>query len=153
MLNGEFEIRFDGQTYIAKNLIVDEGLNAMINAINTIGIVADHYIGVISTVGWSAISASDTMASHSGWTEQTTGLAGVNRLAWGGTITNTIIENTTFKDITTTASVDFQGLFLSSGSIRGGTGGHLWSAFELVGAPVTVGSGLSLQIKYRVTGS
>lgn len=47
---------------VGKNLILDSALSAA-------GYTATEYLGLISSVGYSAISASDTMTSHPGWTE------------------------------------------------------------------------------------
>lgn len=47
---------------VGKNLILDQSLAGA-------GYTATEYLGLISSVGWSAISAADTMTSHAGWTE------------------------------------------------------------------------------------
>ena len=47
---------------VGKNLILDQALAGS-------AYTATEYMGLISSVSYSAISAADTMASHSGWTE------------------------------------------------------------------------------------
>lgn len=50
-------------TTVGKNLILDTVLAGA--AFTTVG----PYMGLISSTGYSAIAAADTMASHAGWTE------------------------------------------------------------------------------------
>jgi hypothetical protein len=47
---------------VGKNLILDQSLAGA-------GYTATEFLGLISSVGYSAISAADTMTSHAGWTE------------------------------------------------------------------------------------
>lgn len=48
---------------VGKNYILEAGLQAA--ALTTVG----PFMGLISSVGYTAIAAGDTMASHAGWTE------------------------------------------------------------------------------------
>lgn len=50
-------------TTIGKNLLLDTVLAGSAYT------VTGPYMGLISSVSWSAVNATDTMASHSGWTE------------------------------------------------------------------------------------
>jgi hypothetical protein len=50
-------------TTVGKNFILDTVLSG--SGYTTLG----PYLGLISSVGWSAVAATDTMASHAGWTE------------------------------------------------------------------------------------
>ena len=47
---------------VGKNLILDSALSGA-------AYTAAEFVGMISSVGYTAISAADTMASHTGWTE------------------------------------------------------------------------------------
>lgn len=53
------------------NTVVTVGKNAALDAFlaGSAYTVTGPYLGLISSVGYSAISATDTMSSHSGWTE------------------------------------------------------------------------------------
>jgi hypothetical protein len=48
---------------IGKNLMLDTALEGSTYT------VVGPYMGLISSVSWSAVNATDTMASHAGWTE------------------------------------------------------------------------------------
>jgi hypothetical protein len=52
------------------NTVVTVGKNLMLDqALAGAAYTAVEFMGLISSVGYSAISAADTMASHAGWTE------------------------------------------------------------------------------------
>lgn len=53
------------------NTVVTVGKNAMLDAAlaGAAYTVTGPYMGLISSVGYSAIAAADTMSSHAGWTE------------------------------------------------------------------------------------
>lgn len=50
-------------TTLGKNYLLDTGLAA--SAVTTVG----PFMGLISSVGFTAVAAGDTMASHAGWNE------------------------------------------------------------------------------------
>jgi len=89
---------------------------------------ANWYVGFISSTSFTSISASDTMASHSGWTEYTD-YAEVTRpvIAFGAASGNSI-TNPTVAEITPNAAADIVGFFLTTSSTKGGTTGYLFAA-------------------------
>lgn len=62
------EVKWDELAY---NTVVTVGKNAMLDAAlaGSSYTVTGPYMGLIGAVGYSAIAAGDTMASHAGWTE------------------------------------------------------------------------------------
>ena len=54
-----------------ENLVVTVGMNLMLDTLHegSAYSVTGPYMGLISSVSWSAVAAGDTMASHAGWTE------------------------------------------------------------------------------------
>lgn len=67
MINGVWTTIWKG---IFPNTIVTVGKNAILNeALAGSGYTAACYMGLISSVDWSAIAAADTMTSHTGWKE------------------------------------------------------------------------------------
>lgn len=124
-----FNVMFNGGTQIANN---------------------SWFIGLISLASYSALSAADTMASHSGWVEFT-GYSQSTRVAWGsGTSTAQSTTNSTpcQFDITSTGTV--KGVFVTTNSTISGTTGTLW-ATALFGADVPVTSGDQLKVTYTVS--
>jgi hypothetical protein len=62
--NLKWEEEFDNTVVtVGKNLILDTVLAGSGYS------VTGPYMGLISSVGWSGVNVSDTMSSHSGWTE------------------------------------------------------------------------------------
>lgn len=137
----------NGVSNIGFNLMLDSTFrSASISPIST------WYIGLISNSGFSALNAADTMASHAGWTEDSTHYTASVRPTWTPTAAAS-------KSITNTSSVNFamntdntiiKGIFVTSDSTLGGTTGTLWAA-GLFGSDQTLFNGDTLKITYTVT--
>lgn len=114
---------------VGKNLILDQSLAG-------IGYTATEYMGLISSAGYTAISAADTMTSHAGWTEAGTtnapGYSG-NRgaCAWSAAAAGAkaLSANPSFS---ITAPGTIKGCFLCGGA--GATNGVMNTAGTLVSA-------------------
>lgn len=111
---------------------------------------ADWCMGLISSVGYSAIAAANTMSSHAGWTEYTAYTQTV-RPAWGpgaasaGTVTNA--APVTF-DFNATGTV--KGIFIASEDTKSGTTGILFSA-GLFSADVPVVADDQIKLTYAAS--
>jgi hypothetical protein len=132
------------------NLVTTGGKNAALDIVfrNQTQIAA-WYIGLVNNAGWTAFDAGDTMSSHSGWAEftsysQSTRVSWTTVAASGGSI-----SNTTQAQFDITASGTLKGIFVTSGSAKGGTTGTLWSAGAFSGV-VNVDNGDQLKIIYTV---
>ena len=75
-LHGVYHVECVGEdgkvkwTDIIENLVVNVGKNLMLDStLQTAVTVVGPFMGLISSVSYSAIAAGDTMSSHSGWTE------------------------------------------------------------------------------------
>lgn len=89
---------------------------------------SNWYAGLISSD--ATLAATDTMASHAGWTEFT-GYDESARPAWApGTSTARQWVNSTAMIFTMSARIDagdVGGLFICSDSTKGGSSGELWA--------------------------
>lgn len=145
-------------TQIGKALLLDEGLAGS-------AYTATEYMGLISSVSFSAISGGDTMTSHAGWLEAGSANAPTysgNRLtaAWNASTLSGASAYSATKQLTAglvftfTGSGTVQGAFLVGGSgasnTIGNTSGTLFSAGAF-STPQPVVATNTLTITYSVT--
>lgn len=136
------------------NLVVNAGLQDMNTKYfkgNTY--TAAWYIGLVDASGFTAYSANDTMASHTGWTE-TTDYSGANRgTATFGTATTadpSVISNSASQaQFSMTGTVTVKGAFLTSTQDKTTNSGVLFSvsSFQSPGDRSVV-SGDTLNVRY-----
>lgn len=117
---------------------------------------AAWYVGLISSVSYSAISAADTMASHAGWTEagptnapnysQSTRVAPSFAAASSGSKATSAACQ---FSISATGTV--KGAFLATGSAKDGTTGVLYSASTFA-ADRTVANGDTINVSLTMNG-
>lgn len=140
-------------TYKTFNDITNVGKNYIFNTMFNNGTqIANNswFIGLISLASYSALNATDTMSSHSGWTEFTS-YSQSTRVAWGsGTSTAQSTSNASPCQFDITGSGTVKGVFVNSNSTISGTSGTLW-ATALFGADVPVTNGDQLKITYTVS--
>jgi hypothetical protein len=115
------------------NLVVNQGLQSMVSIyLNSGTQITAWYLGLITGPGsGTTITAADTLASHSGWTEFTS-YTGSRKAATFGTATTadpSVISNTSAPaSFTMSGSGTVAGAFLCSAS--SGTTGVLFSASD-----------------------
>lgn len=135
--------------YRIPNGIVDVGMNFLLDCMFNSGTQsATWYIGLIDNSGYTAVSDSDTNASHAGWTEFT-GYSG-SRKTW-------TVGAASSRSVTNSSTVDFT--MTSAGAVRGimatdqvsGTSPILW-ATALFSSSITVAISDVLKITYTVSG-
>lgn len=116
-------------TATAKNLVVTEGLNALITAcFKTIPGSVTWYLGLKST---GTPNAADVMNSHATWTELTA-YDEANRPTWTpGTVSAGSVSNTASKArFTASGNMTVLGLFMTSNNSKSGTTGTLYGAAD-----------------------
>lgn len=140
------------------NLLTTVGANMILTA----GVAGSTpaFMGLISSVTFSAVNVADTMASHAGWTEAQN--TGTNVPAFG-TVRPTITWSTPAASaINTTSTQSF--VFTNSGTVQGGfvvtgsgasatvanTSGVLMSAGTLAAAQPVI-SGNTVTMSYTLT--
>ena len=139
-------------TALGRNLLLDTTLSGSAYT------VTGPFMGLISSAGYTAVAASDTMASHSGWTEAggTNAPTYVARktIAWaaasGGSKASSAIAAFTF-----TGAGTVKGSFICLGSgattTVDNTGGTLYSAGLFSDGDKTVAATNTLTVTYSGT--
>lgn len=117
-------------TEIKKNLVVNVGLDHALDIVLSAGTqVTTWYIGLKNA---GAVAATDTSASHAGWTENTS-YSEANRVTWtDGGVSGQSVNNSASPAVFT-SNADSQaiaGVFLISNNTKGGSTGTLFSAVD-----------------------
>ena len=139
------------------NLVVNQGLQDMNSKyFKGAGYTAAWFLGLVTGPGsGTTFAAGDTIASHSGWTENTAyttvGGAGVRAAVTFGTATTadpSVISNSAAPSAftMTTNAQTIAGAFLCS--VATGTSGILFSAGDFTGGDKIVDSGDILNVTY-----
>jgi len=142
--------------YSFHNDVVDEGkrriLNVMFNAATQL---TNWYLGLVSASPSPTFSASDTYASHSGWTEFTN-YSQSNRVAWGnGTVSSpsTTVTNSSPATFDITGTGTLKGVMVTSNNTKGdstsGSNNVLWSTANF-SADIPVANGDQLKVTYSL---
>ncbi len=138
-----------------KNGVTNLGFNLMLDSMfrsASISPISTWYLGLISITSFTGLNAADTMASHTGWTEDSTHFTETARGTWTPSAASS-------KAITNASSVNFsintngtviKGIFVTSDNTLAGTSGTLWST-GLFTADQTLFSGDTLKITYTVS--
>ncbi len=123
----------------SKNLVVNAGLAYMAgSALTSVTQITSFFLGLYGAGASNTPAAADTMSSHAGWTE-VTAYSNATRVAvtfaTATTANPSVATNTASPavfNINGTTTVG--GAFLTSGSVKGGTTGTLFSAADF-GSP------------------
>jgi hypothetical protein len=138
---------------VGKNLALDTFLAG------TSYTVTGPFMGLISSISYTAVAAGDTMASHAGWLEA----GGVNAPTFSGNRKTTVwsaaasgakaLSGTLSFAITSTGTV--KGAFLVYGSsasnTKDSTAGTLWSAGTFATGDKAVVNGDTLNVNYSTS--
>lgn len=136
------------------NMTTLAGLNYLIDAaLKTPGnAVGSWYIGLINNATFVALSADDTMLSHSGWTEFTSYNESTRPLWTPGSVSGGALASSFSTAFTITGAGTLTGGFVVSESTKGGTNGTLLAtgAFE---EPRLLEVGETFTAEYTFTGT
>ena len=125
-------VAYNDITTTGKNTLFDTMFNAATQSTSS-----SWCAGLINASGFTGYTvATDTMSSHSGWTEWT-GYSQTTRVTWGqGSTSGASITNASAMVFDINASVTVQGLFITNVNTKGSTSGLLWSAASYTSPPV-----------------
>jgi hypothetical protein len=117
------------------NLVVNVGLQYMAGAaLTSTTPITSWYIGLYGAASSNNPASSDTMASHIGWTENTTYSQSTRPAAVFAAATNanpSVVTNTANKaTYSINGTTTIGGAFLTSDDVKGGTTGTLFSAAD-----------------------
>jgi hypothetical protein len=158
-LKGRFRVEhYDSEgklkaTYRFPNGIVDVGMNLLLDVMfhATPAPSGTWYIGLVDNAGFTAFANSDTMASHTGWSESAA-YSETARPAWTeGAASGRTMTNASTVDFSINATVTLKGIFIVDNSTKSGTAGTLWSTAAFT-SNVSAVSGDTLKITYTITG-
>jgi hypothetical protein len=135
-----------------RNLVTTVGRNDLLDKyFSGAAYTAAWYLGLISSVGYSAIAAADTMASHAGWTEAgPTNAPNYSQgtrpaLAFAGASAGSKATSAASAfSITATGTV--KGGFATTVATKDGTTGILYSAGLFTGGDRATGNGDTLNV-------
>ena len=132
------------------NLVPSQGLQYMsASFFNATGYSTALYFGLITGPGsGTSYVAGDTLASHSGWTENTDYSGGRKSIGFGTptTATPSVTVGTGATSFTMTGSATIAGAFVTNAS--SGTSGVLFAEGDFTGGDKSVTTGDSLAITY-----
>ena len=123
----------------SKNLVVNAGLAYMAGtALTSVTQITSFFLGLYGAGASNTPAAGDTMASHAGWTEDTNYSNGTRVAATFVTATTanpSVVTNSASPAVfNINGTTIIGGAFLTSGSVKGGTTGTLFSAADF-GSP------------------
>lgn len=140
--------------YLIPNGIVNVGLDDLLDVMfRNQTQSSTWYAALVDGAGFTAFDASDTMSSHTGWTEFTD-YDEVVRQAWTPVNIGTgIILNTSYATYNINASGTVKGFFIVSDDTKSGTSGTLWSTAQFTNGDKSVVSGDIIKVQYQLTAS
>jgi hypothetical protein len=139
-----------------ENLVTTAGKNDMLDKyLSGSAYTAAFYLGLISSVGYTAIAAADTMASHAGWTEAgitnapTYSQAARPTAAWSAASAGSKALSSSLAYSFTGAGT-IKGSFLTTVSTKDGTTGILVSAGLFTGGDRVVANLDTVNVAYSL---
>ena len=132
------------------NLVTNVGLTQLLDVTFRVGIGANAWFaGLVNNASFTAYAAADTMSSHAGWLEYSTGYSEATRPQYlpAAAASQSINNSASRAVFTMTATITIRGAFLVDVSTKGGTTGVLYGVGDFtVARSVTSGDILRVQI-------
>lgn len=134
------------------NLVTTVGKNHNLDTwLSGSSYTAAWYLGLISSVSWSAVAAGDTMSSHAGWTEYTAYSESVRQTpSWASAASGSKATSAAVA-YSCNAAGTVKGAFLNTVSTKSGTTGTLGSAGTFSGGDQVVADLDTLNVTYTLS--
>ena len=134
-----------------ENLVVTVGENDLLDKyFQGSAYTAAWYMGLVSGASTPTYAATDTLASHAGWTELAAGTAYTgNRITVGWSAASAGSKSSTSTSFPIIATNTVAGCLMSS--VSTGTSGILYSAGNFTGGNKSVSSGDTLNVTYTAS--
>jgi hypothetical protein len=138
--------------YRVPNGIVNEGMEMILDTMFYAGSQSSTwYIGLVDNSGFTGFDDTDTMSSHTGWSESTV-YSQATRPQWTvGAAASRQSTNASTVDFSINGSATLKGIFITDNNVKSGTSGNLWSTAAF-SSTVGVSSGDTLKLTYTVSG-
>lgn len=135
------------------NLVVNQGLDDILDKyFKGSAYTAAHYVGLTDST--PTIAATDTMASHVGWTEITDYDEAVRQTLTLGAVSGQSVDNSATKaSYAINATVTIGGSFLSTNNTKGGTTGILYGVAAFAAGDRAAIAGDTLNVTVTLTQS
>ena len=138
-------------TDVIENLVVTVGKNDLLDKyFQGSTYTATWYLGLVDGASAPTYNATDTMASHAGWTESAA-YSNSTRPAPGWSAASAGSKSTTATAFNINATATIAGCFMTTNSTKSGTTGILYSAGSFTGGNKTVSSGDTLNVTYTAS--
>jgi hypothetical protein len=125
--------------------------NTLDNQLSGSAYTAAWYMGLITSTGYTAVAAGDTMSSHSGWSESSNYSQSTRpSLAWSSASAGSKALSSAAQ-FTMNATDTIVGCFITSNSTKAGTTGTLFSAGAFTGGNQPVVTGNALAVSYTAS--
>ena len=134
---------------IKPNLVTTEGLNHVLSSTLDGGTqITTWYVGLKNA---GSAAAGDTMASHSGWTENTSYSQSVRQTLTLGTASSGSIDNVgNLATYSINGTATIAGAFITSNSTKSGTTGTLYGVVDFASSRSVI-SGDTLEVTVTLT--
>lgn len=131
-----------------KNTVVTQGKNNMLDTYFAgISYTAAWYMGLVDGASTPSYSATDTLLTHAGWTENTDYTGNRAAVSWNAASGGSKVTTPTAFSITGTATI--AGALMCT--VATGTSGILYSVGNFTGGSRAVASGDTLNVTYTTT--
>jgi hypothetical protein len=148
-----------------KNVVTDVGANLMLDTFLGGSANSTYFLGLISSIGWSAVAVGNTMGSHAGWNEAGNGVNypnwstpasnGRETITWAaaGSRSKALSANASFTFATNGGTL--KGCFIVTGSgavsTNASTAGTLYSCGTFTGGDKIVAILETLTVSYATS--